>query len=110
MSTLELVIAIVSTGATTQFANIIFNYKKNKALSQKEQAQAIGSELDNVEKAVTIWRQLSEEQTSRVTLMELEITELKNTVRNIEEMYRKKCDGCKYKKFYYETHPEREGI
>lgn len=66
----------------------IFMRRKNRADAQK-------SELDNVDKAVSIWRNLA-------TDLEKKIEELEEKIRVIEEAQVKKCESCKYRKAYNE--------
>ena len=51
------------------------------------------SELDNVQKAVEIWRNLSQELEEKVKLLE-------EKIRKIEDSFWEKCETCKYRKFY----------
>lgn len=56
---------------------------------RKQTAEAEGSELDNVEKAVAIWRQTAEDLHKEINELRLQITDLKNQVCNLQsENYR----------------------
>jgi len=52
--------------------------RMEKAAARTQEAEAQGSELDNVEKAVQIWRQLSED-------LKKEISEIKKLNESLEE-------------------------
>ena len=65
-------------------------------MRRKNRADAQKTELECVEKAVTIWRNLA-------TDLEKKIEELEEKVKALEEAQVKKCEACKYRKAYYET-------
>ncbi len=65
-------------------------------MRRKRKAEAIGIELGNVEKAVSIWRELSSGLEEKVKDLELKIID-------IQETQKKKCENCKYRKFYNES-------
>lgn len=97
MSYIEIIAAVISGGVLTKTIDYLFNLKKNKAGTRKEEAQAESLELDNVDKAVKIWRQLSEEQTKKVEQLQKKVDEMEACINNLEDYYKKKCDTCPYK-------------
>ena len=52
MSTIEIILAIIATGAFTTVLNQIFNYKKSKSDNKKAKAEAEGAEVDLDEKLI----------------------------------------------------------
>lgn len=60
---------------------------------RKENQGVKNDELDNVQKAVEIWRNLSQELEEKVRM-------LQEKIENIEASFKKKCESCKYRKIY----------
>lgn len=51
---------------------------------RKQKAEAEGSELDNVEKAVAIWRQTAEDLHKEINELRQQIADLKSQVNNLQ--------------------------
>lgn len=81
----EVVIAALS-GLALGLAPYLYSLRKERQLIRT-------NELDNVQKAVGIWRNLSQE-------LEDKVKELQERIEEIEATFREKCDNCKYRKFY----------
>lgn len=60
---------------------------------RKERQEIKNSELDNVQKAVEIWRNLSQQLEEKVKL-------LQEKIERIEISFQEKCENCKYRKYY----------
>ena len=60
---------------------------------RKERQEIKNTELDNVQKAVEIWRELSQQLEEKVRLLQKKIEE-------IEVAFEEKCENCKYRKYY----------
>ncbi len=71
-------------------------------MRRKNRADAQGSELDNVDKAVSIWRNLAQD-------LEKKIEELEGKIKALEDFQVKKCEGCKYRKSYHESKEKGNG-
>lgn len=102
----EIIISLASGGVAYKVLEYLFKrYFRTKTQIKEEEAKALGSELDNVEKAVNIWRQLNEELVKKVEVLEQKI-------QDIEVFYQNKCANCKYKKEFYkslqEPNPEKQ--
>ncbi len=89
---LALLIGLAST-AFGSVLTLLISKRKNKA-------ETLGIELDNANKVISIWRELSEEQICKVQVLEIKINELVKALRELEDKYEKQCDECSYKKFY----------
>jgi DNA-directed RNA polymerase subunit M/transcription elongation factor TFIIS len=63
-------------------------------MKRKRKADAQGTELDNVEKAVSIWRELSQG-------LEEKLKDLQEQMDTLRVEQKKKCEECKYRKHYY---------
>jgi peptidoglycan hydrolase CwlO-like protein len=63
---------------------------------RKNRADAGNRELDNVDKAISIWRALAQD-------LEKKIEKLEQQMKEMEENNKKKCDSCKYRKHYLES-------
>lgn len=70
-------------------------------MRRKNKAEAQSSELDNVKKAIEIWRELAQN-------LEKEIEELRAKIEMIEEGFTRKCEKCRYKKVYYQNQNDKE--
>jgi len=81
----SLIIALI--GVVSTIAGFLFG-------SRKRQAEAIGYELNNVQKAIQVWKEVAEYQTSEIASLRAEINELKEELNNLEKMHRKQCTGA----------------
>ena len=57
----------IATGLITALTTYFVTMKRTKAEIRGIEAEASGSELDSVEKAIEIWRKLAEEMTDKMT-------------------------------------------
>lgn len=93
----KVVIAALS-GLAVGVAPYIYSLRKEKLAIRT-------SELDNVQKAVEIWRNLSQE-------LEDKVVKLQEKIEGVEADFKKKCANCKYRKYYesgqgmHPMHPE----
>jgi hypothetical protein len=97
MST-TIIIALFSlfTALGSSFITFLFTKKKNKA-------ETLSVELDNARKVIEIWRELSEEQSERIKVLEIRIDDLQNDMETIKSAHEEQCNSCNYKKFYLEN-------
>lgn len=72
-----LIITPILSAITTGSITYIFTVKQ---MRKKATAEAKGAELDNVEKAVKIWRELSEK-------LNIEVDDLKKRIAEIEKYF-----------------------
>jgi peptidoglycan hydrolase CwlO-like protein len=84
----ELTIVLFLAVPLGSIITYIFTRRKNRADARK-------SELDNVDKAVSIWRSLAQD-------LEKEIKDLRQEVEDIRTQQQEKCKNCRYRKFYNE--------
>jgi peptidoglycan hydrolase CwlO-like protein len=70
--------AVVIPTIVTAVVGFVAGRRKERADIEKTQAEVNASELENVEKAITIWRKLAED-------MAAQVTELKEQVRALTE-------------------------
>ena len=93
----DIIVAVVGliTTIITSFGVFVFTRRKYKSDTKY-------SELDNVDKAISIWRNLAQELKEEQKEMEKQIGLLRERIREIEEGFIKKCECCKYRKFYNE--------
>lgn len=82
---LEIILAIVGSGSLTGVISWVFARRKNIAEAQQSEAQAAISELDVVEKAIKIWREMSEQLKQELEQSRCLIGELKAQVDNMAE-------------------------
>jgi len=82
---LEIILAIVGSGSLTGVISWIFARRKNLAEAQQSEAQAAMSELDVVEKAIKIWREMSEQLTQELERSRCLIEGLKKQVDTLAE-------------------------
>lgn len=81
----EVVVAALS-GLAVGLAPYLYSLRKERQLIRTD-------ELDNVQKAVGIWRNLSQE-------LEEKVKKLQERIEEIEATFKEKCDNCKYRKYY----------
>lgn len=73
-------IGAISSGTLVWIITAKATRKKANAEATQTEAQARGTELDNVEKAVRVWRELSTELSERVKILEEKQTELEKKI------------------------------
>jgi peptidoglycan hydrolase CwlO-like protein len=66
-------------------------------MRRKNRAEAQHSELDNIDKAISIWRSLAQD-------LEKKISQLESEIEFLKDGQVKKCENCKYRKYYNENH------
>lgn len=91
----EVIIVLIGL-CSTAFGSLItylISRRKNKA-------ETLGIELDNANKVIAIWRELSTEQNKSIKELELRVDDLQNDIKVIEAKYKAQCDDCEYKKMY----------
>lgn len=66
--------------AATQTLNWVFSRRKEAKELAKVEAEAHGSEIDNVEKAIKIWRGLADEMKAQVVELKAQINFLSDEV------------------------------
>lgn len=82
---LEIILAVVGSGSLTGVISWVFARRKNLAEAQQSEAQAAISELDVVEKAIKIWREMSEQLKQELEQSRCLIGELKAQVDTMAE-------------------------
>lgn len=83
---LDKVVIAALSGIAVGLAPWLYSLKKEKQVTK-------ACELDNVQKAVEIWRNLSQELEEKVKVLE-------GKIQCIEESFRRKCETCKYRNDY----------
>ena len=93
MTTIALIIISICSNLAT--GGIVWTFTI-RSKQKKERAEAEGKELDNVEKAIKIWRTLSEDQRQQIQgqqdeikILRSELNELKSLVCTIDCDHRK---------------------
>jgi len=81
----SLIIALI--GVVSTIAGFLFG-------SRKRQAEAIGYELCNMQKAIQVWKEVAEYQTTEISSLRAEINDLKSELNDLEKMHRKQCTGA----------------
>ena len=67
---------------------------------RKYRTELKNTELDNVDKAISIWRSLAQGLNEEQKEMEKQINMLREEIKRIEKGFQKKCEECKFRKFY----------
>jgi len=93
-SVFAIVLAIISSGALGSIATILFARRKTKA-------ETSSIEIDNAQKVINIWKDLSEELNQQVKTLEVKVDDMQNDIKVMEQKYKEQCDNCEYKKAYY---------
>lgn len=78
-------ISFATGGGLLFLLTINVQRKKIRAEYETLLAQVKGSELENVEKAISIWRESAEKLTQRVKELEAEIIQLKEIIKKIKK-------------------------
>jgi len=60
---------------------------------RKRHAETIGYELNNMQKAIQVWKEVAEYQTGEIASLRTEIDNLKKELLNVEKMYREHNSG-----------------
>ena len=91
----ELLYALIALVSTLLSSSGVYIFMR-----RKYKAEARMSELDTVDKAISIWRNLAQD-------LEKKVDDLEQKIREMEEAQMKKCETCRYKKYYLEMkkHP-----
>jgi hypothetical protein len=102
-------IAIAGTGAGSVLTYFLTRKKSN--------AETLSLELGNAQKVITIWRELSEEQSEKISKqeelilkqseqikkLEMRIDDLIGDMKLLRENHDTLCKSCVYKQFYNEN-------
>jgi hypothetical protein len=68
---------------------------------RKRHIEIVGGELDNIKKAIQVWKEVTEYQSDEIAKLRLDIGELKKELAGVEKMYRERfmlhCSECKDK-------------
>lgn len=83
---LDKVIIAGLSGLAVGLAPWLYSLRKNRQ-------EVKNAELDNVQKAVEIWRNLSQQLEEKVRI-------LQEKIEKIEISFQEQCENCKYRKFY----------
>jgi len=94
-SLITIIIAIVGSGTFGSLLTLFLTKKKRKA-------ETLGIELDNANKVIKIWRELSEEQAAKIDHLEEKVSELITDIEAIKRLYEAQCNNCTYRKAYEE--------
>ena len=91
------IVALIGIFATVFSSSAVYLFTRRKYRSEVK-----FSELDNVDKAISIWRNLAQELKEEQKEMEKQIDMLRERIKEVEEGFIKKCESCKHRKFYNE--------
>lgn len=64
---------------------------------RKNRAEVLSIELENTAKVIAIWREMSEEQSSRIEELETKLELLQKLIETLENDFKLQCDTCVYK-------------
>jgi len=65
---------------------------------RKRQAEVVGQELSNMQKAIQVWKEVAEYQSGEIASLHKEIDALKRKLAKVEEKYRERFKEKSYKK------------
>ena len=65
---------------------------------RKRQAEVVGQELSNMQKAIQVWKEVAEYQSGEIAALHKEIDALKKKLAKVEEKYRERFKEKSYKK------------
>ena len=57
---------------------------------RKRQAEVVGHELSNMQKAIQVWKEVAEYQTGEISTLRGEINNMKKELADVERLYRKR--------------------
>ena len=75
----SLVIAII--GVVSTFTGFVVGRRKR-------QAEVVGHELSNMQKAIQVWKEVAEYQSGEIAALHKEINDLKKKLTKVEQKYR----------------------
>lgn len=101
MGWIEVIGIVASSSVLTTIGGWFFGRRMNNAEAKKSEAQAKGNELDNVEKAVKIWRDLADELKTEIETWQHKVEELTVKIESYETRFEEKCKSCDYRRLYY---------
>jgi len=55
---------------------------------RKHHAETVGNELENMQKAIQVWKEVAEYQTAEISTLRGEINELKRELSGVERLFR----------------------
>jgi cell division protein FtsB len=62
---------------------------------RRRHAEVVGQELSNMQKAIQVWKEVAEYQTTEIATLRREINDLKKEMYGMEQMYRERfCQTC----------------
>jgi hypothetical protein len=100
--TKELLVALIGLITAVLSGSLTYIWTRRKYMVETK-----STELDNIEKAVSIWRNLTQKLEEGQAALKLEVDQLHKQMKDLEENFQKKCENCKYRKHYYE-HKEQK--
>lgn len=98
----EVLLILTSILSSVISGSIVFIWTR-----RKYKAETRSAELDNIQKAVSIWRNLAKDLEEELKSLKKEFSELKDQMTSLQENFIKKCEQCKYRKYYQDNHPTR---
>ncbi len=96
-------VIIVLVGLFSTMFGSITTYAYSR---RKNRAETLGIELDNANKVIAIWRELSEEQAKKVDELEIKVGELQTELKALVRLYEAQCNNCSYKKYYNDNNKQ----
>ncbi len=99
------ILIALGTGLAGSFSTAIFYRNKSKAEVRQLEMNAEGTELDNTEKAVKIWRELAEKLAEDLQSYMKEVHQLNIKMDEIKKQLTDiKCENAKLKKLIAEKY------
>jgi peptidoglycan hydrolase CwlO-like protein len=77
--------AVIIPTIVTAVVGFLAGRRKERADLEKTQAEVNASELENVEKAITIWRKLAEDMAAQVNELKTQVHELTEQVAKLTQ-------------------------
>ena len=74
-------VIIALLGIASSIAGFMFG-------SRKRHAETVGSELENMQKAIQVWKEVAEYQTEEISTLRGEINEFKRQLTGVERLFR----------------------
>jgi hypothetical protein len=86
----SLILAAITSGSLSSFITLVISRRKNNA-------DTTSVELDNAQKVISIWKDLSDELNQQVKSLQIEVDNMKNGMKVLELKYKEQCETCEYK-------------